>query len=63
MTPHLWSPWAQFNYALDPLLIIIDTHVSHLWDASAICAMDSITEKYQHHAKTTKIIGLNRCQR
>ncbi|KRF04319.1 sulfate permease [Arthrobacter sp. Soil782] len=51
--------YTQFEYALDPERVIIDMHASHLWDASTIAALDAITEKYHHHGKEVKIIGLN----
>jgi len=51
--------YTQFEYALDPDRVIIDMHASHLWDASTIAALDAITEKYHHHGKEVKIIGLN----
>ena len=51
--------YTQFEYALDPEHVVIDMHASHLWDASTIAALDAITEKYRHHGKDVKIIGLN----
>lgn len=51
--------YTQFEYALDPQSVVIDMHASHLWDASTIAALDAITEKYRHHGKDVKIIGLN----
>ncbi|MFJ5696237.1 SulP family inorganic anion transporter [Arthrobacter sp. NPDC093125] len=51
--------YTQFDYALDPEHVIIDMHASHLWDASTIAVLDAITEKYHHHGKNVKIIGLN----
>jgi SulP family sulfate permease len=51
--------YTQFEYALDPERVVIDMHASHLWDASTIAALDAITEKYHHHGKDVKIIGLN----
>lgn len=51
--------YTQFSYALDPNKIIIDMHASHLWDASTIAALDSVTEKYENYGKDVTIIGLN----
>ena len=51
--------YTQFEYVTDPDHIVIDMHFSHLWDASTIAALDAITEKYHHHGKDVKIIGLN----
>lgn len=49
----------QFEYALDPELVVIDMHASHLWDASTIASLDAITEKYRQHGKQVRIEGLN----
>lgn len=49
----------QFEYALDPELVVIDMHASHLWDASTIAALDAITQKYRKHGKQVRIEGLN----
>jgi len=51
--------YSQFDYALDPEFVVIDLHASHLWDASTVAALDAITEKYRHHGKDVKIVGLN----
>ena len=49
----------QFDYAGDPQQVCIDMSASHLWDASTVAALDSVTEKYQQYGKTVEIIGLN----
>jgi SulP family sulfate permease len=51
--------YTQFDYALDPGLVVIDMHASHLWDASTIASLDAITEKYRQHGKEVRIVGLN----
>ncbi|MBT2586502.1 SulP family inorganic anion transporter [Arthrobacter sp. ISL-95] len=51
--------YTQFEYAHDPEKVVIDMHASHLWDASTIAALDSITEKYHRHGKDVTIVGLN----
>lgn len=51
--------YTQFNYAEDPEDIVIDMHQSHLWDASTIAALDSITDKYEKYGKNVDIQGLN----
>lgn len=51
--------YTQFSYALDPNKVVIDMHASHLWDASTIAALDSVTEKYENYGKDVTIIGLN----
>ena len=49
----------QFEYAADPALVRIDLSGSHVWDASTVAALDSITEKYRTRGKTVTITGLN----
>ncbi|WP_404288049.1 SulP family inorganic anion transporter [Glutamicibacter arilaitensis] len=51
--------YTQFDYAGDPHQIIIDMSASHLWDASTIAALDSITDKYEKYGKQVQILGLN----
>ena len=51
--------YTQFEYAEDPNHIVIDMYNSHLWDASTIASLDSITEKYEKYGKTVEIEGLN----
>lgn len=51
--------YTQFEYALDPDEVLIDMSGSHVWDASTVAALDSITEKYRTHGKTARITGLN----
>lgn len=51
--------YTQFDYALDPGLVVIDMHASHLWDASTIASLDAITVKYRQHGKEVRIVGLN----
>lgn len=51
--------YTQFEYALDPDRVLIDLSASHVWDASTVAALDSITEKYRTHGKTARITGLN----
>src|SRR5699024_3697355 len=48
-----------FHYAEDPQHVVIDFSDSHLWDASTIAALDSVTLKYQHYGKAVDIRGLN----
>ncbi len=51
--------YTQFEYALDPQDVLIDLSASHVWDASTVAALDSITEKYRSRGKTVRITGLN----
>ena len=49
----------QFDYADDPDRIVIDMTDSHIWDASTVAVLDTITTKYEHHGKRVVIVGLN----
>lgn len=55
--------YTQFDYAKDSSegidRVVIDLHASHLWDASTIAALDSVTEKYRRHGREVEFIGLN----
>ncbi|MFD5823678.1 SulP family inorganic anion transporter [Nesterenkonia xinjiangensis] len=49
----------QFSYVEDPVRVRIDMSQSHLWDASTIAALDSVTAKYEQYGKTVEVFGLN----
>ncbi|WP_448006416.1 SulP family inorganic anion transporter [Agromyces bauzanensis] len=49
----------QFEYADDPDHVVIDMSASHIWDASTVAALDTITTKYEHHGKHAVIVGMN----
>ncbi|WP_051427458.1 SulP family inorganic anion transporter [Arthrobacter sp. H20] len=51
--------YTQFDYALDPAMVVIDMSGSHLWDASTIASLDAITEKYHKHGTQVMVSGLN----
>jgi sulfate permease, SulP family len=51
--------YSQFSYTVDPKNVVIDMSESHIWDASAIAALDSILTKYESQGKSVEIIGLN----
>ncbi|GAB2765208.1 SulP family inorganic anion transporter [Sinomonas soli] len=55
--------YTQFRYAHDPEHVEIDMRRSHLWDASTIAALDSVTEKYRNHGIEARIVGLNEASR
>ncbi|MDN6605459.1 SulP family inorganic anion transporter [Brevibacterium sp.] len=55
--------YTMFDYAEDPEHVIIDMHQSHLWDASTIAALDSVTDKYEQYGKHVEIVGLNDASR
>lgn len=48
-----------FHHPEDPDQIIIDLTSAHIWDASAVAALDSIAQKYQRQDKSIEILGLN----
>jgi SulP family sulfate permease len=49
----------QFAYATDPDRVVIDMSESHVWDASAVAALDAVTTKYARRGKTVEVVGLN----
>jgi sulfate permease, SulP family len=53
------SLYIQCDYAEDPQHTVIDVSGSHLWDASAIAALDSVEEKYHRCGKQEETTGLN----
>jgi SulP family sulfate permease len=48
-----------FDYVGDPPQVIIDLSRAHIWDASAVAALDAITTHYQRHDVDVEITGLN----
>ena len=55
--------YTMFDYHGDPQHVVIDFTDSHLWDASTVAAVDSVTGKYAHYGKTVDIAGLNQASR
>jgi SulP family sulfate permease len=49
----------QFNYATDPRKVVIDMSEAHIWDPSAVAALDSIETKYESKGKTATFVGMN----
>lgn len=49
----------SFNFASDPQMVIIDLTFAHVWDASAVAALDAIETHYDRHNTIVRIIGLN----
>ncbi len=49
-----------FDFAGDPPNVIIDLSRAHLWDASAVAALDAIETHYARHGVHVEITGLNR---
>ena len=50
----------RFDYADDPARVVIDLTDAHLWDASSVAVLDTVTAKYAARGKTVEIVGLNR---
>ena len=48
-----------FEYASDPPRVIIDFSRAHVWDASAVAALDAIESHYARHGTAIEITGLN----
>ena len=48
-----------FDFAGDPPKVIIDLSRAHIWDASAVAALDAIETHYRRHDVTVEITGLN----
>lgn len=51
--------YMQFAYSEDPARVVIDLSRSHVWDASTVAALDSITAKYERLDRSVRITGLN----
>jgi SulP family sulfate permease len=49
-----------FDYAGDPPNVIVDLSRAHVWDASAVAALDAIATRYAAHGVAVEITGLNR---
>jgi SulP family sulfate permease len=48
-----------FDYANDPADVIIDMSRAHLWDASAVAALDTVEQHYAKHGIAVEITGMN----
>ena len=55
--------YTMFHYAEDPGRVIIDMRASHVWDASTVAAIDSVTEKYESYGTSVEVHGLNEASR
>jgi SulP family sulfate permease len=49
----------QFDYVGAPQNVVIDLSEAHIWDASTVAALDSITRKFESRGKNVSITGLN----
>jgi SulP family sulfate permease len=50
---------SAFHHPDDPNHVLIDMSEAHVWDASAVSALDALTVKYERQGKTVQIIGFN----
>ena len=50
---------SQFDYSGDPERVMIDLSDAHVWDASTVAALDSISTKYRSRGIEAKIVGMN----
>jgi SulP family sulfate permease len=48
-----------FDYAGDPARVVIDMSAAHVWDTSAVAALDAIETQYARHGVEVEIIGMN----
>lgn len=48
-----------FDYAGDPPRVVVDLSGAHVWDASAVAALDAIEAKYAAHDVRVEFTGLN----
>lgn len=49
----------SFDYLHAPARVVIDLGNAHLWDASAVAALDRIVLKLRRHGATVEVVGLN----
>lgn len=49
----------HFDYLGDPPRVVIDLTDAHVWDPTAIAALDQVVTKYAHHGKTVELVGMN----
>ncbi|HET7559256.1 MAG TPA: STAS domain-containing protein, partial [Limnochordia bacterium] len=49
----------QFDPAGDPQRVAIDFRHSHVWDHSAIAAIEKVVGQYERQGKTVRLVGLN----
>lgn len=49
-----------FRYAEDPENVLIDLSRAHVWDASAVAALDAVQGHYERRGIAVQITGLNR---
>ena len=50
---------ASFDYPNDPPNVVIDLSAAHVWDASAVAALDTVTARYTARNITVRFTGFN----
>jgi SulP family sulfate permease len=50
---------AAFAFALDPPCVVVDLSAAHVWDASAVAALDSVEQRYHARGIRLEVVGLN----
>lgn len=50
---------AAFDFADEVQAVTIDVSKAHLWDISAVGALDKVVMKFRRNGKTVEVIGLN----
>jgi len=48
-----------FHHPDDPPHVIVDMGHAHVWDASAVAALDAVRHRYEQQGRTVEITGLN----
>ncbi|MBF6618935.1 MAG: SulP family inorganic anion transporter, partial [Patulibacter sp.] len=48
-----------FHHPDDPAHVLIDMGEAHVWDASAVAALDAVAHKYESQGKRVEISGFN----
>ncbi|MCW2972011.1 MAG: sulfate permease [Thermoleophilia bacterium] len=54
---------AAFTFAADPRRVVVDLTGAHLWDASAVAALDAVEQRYLARGSTFEVVGLNQRSR
>jgi SulP family sulfate permease len=49
----------HFDFTGPTSTVVIDLTDAHIWDTSAIAALDGITAKYTERGSTVELVGLN----
>ena len=48
-----------FDYTEDVPNVVIDLSDAHVWDSSAVAALDAVVAKFERHGITAELRGLN----